>query len=75
MVNRRTTIYAQLPEGMFKPNQSEAKLSVSLNLVMPKELAGTKKTDELMADLMNACEKEFNSFIKKRLKKMNEEKK
>ena len=72
MVNRRTTIYAKLPDGMFKPNQGEAKLSISFNLVIPKDLAGNKKIDELMTEMMESCEKEFNSFIKKRLKKMTE---
>lgn len=73
MVNRRANCYYQLPPSVTGANkQSEAKLSISFNIVVPKSLEGSK-LDKVVNEMIETCEKIFKKYIKKRIEKMSEE--
>lgn len=69
MINRRAVIYAELPEELVKGKKSkEAKLEISINLVIPRELEG-KKAVEFIDDAIDDVAKGFKKFIRKRSEK------
>lgn len=67
MINRRGTVYFQLPEELTGGKRKDAKMEISVNMTVPKgfENKGTDVIDEIIDD---AGEK-FKKFMKKRVKK------
>jgi hypothetical protein len=69
MINRRATVYRQLPEELAGNKAKEAKLAISINMVVPKEMEG-KKATEFIDDEIDQIAKDFKKFIDKRAQKL-----
>lgn len=69
MLNRRTTVYKELPDELIHGKTTEAKLTISINMTIPKELEG-KKATAFIDDEMSQIAKDFSKFIDKRADKV-----
>ena len=69
MINRRAVVYCELPEELAPGKTKEAKLTISIGMVVPKEMEG-KKATEFIDNQMDEVSKEFKKFIKKRVTKL-----
>ena len=73
MVNRRTNCYFQLPPSITDSNkQTDAKMAISINIVVPKSMEGSK-LDKVINEMMESCEKIFKKYIKKKIEKALED--
>lgn len=64
MLNRRTNVYCALPDEVSGGGkQKDAKGTISLNVVVPKEME--KKAVKFMEKYSKSFEKDFRKFIKK----------
>ncbi|WP_300943976.1 hypothetical protein [uncultured Duncaniella sp.] len=73
MINRRGTIYVQLPPELAGNKRKDAKMVVSVNLTVPTEFEG--KGADLIDEIIDDARDAFKKFMKKRIKKALEEKK
>lgn len=73
MINRRGTIYVQLPPEIAGNKRKDAKMVVSVNLTVPTEFEG--KGADLIDEIIDDAGDAFKKFMKKRIKKALEEKK
>lgn len=70
MINRRSVVYVPLPEELVKGKKSkEAKLEISINVTVPRELE-TKKTADFIDDAIGEVANDFKKYIKKRSEKI-----
>ena len=67
MINRRGTVYVQLPPELAGSKRKDAKMEISVNLTIPKEFE-SKGTD-LIDDIIDNAGDDFRKFMKKRIKK------
>lgn len=68
MINRRNTMYYTLPEEFTGGKKTkDATMSISINLVLPKEFEG--KADKLIDEINDEGGKMFVKFMKKSIKK------
>jgi len=69
-VNRSSNCYVEIPEHLLDGPKSkpEAKMQMSVNLVVPKWM-DDKKTNKFISELMEDAAKEFKKYIKKRIEK------
>lgn len=70
--NRSSTSYRNLPDELATNKLSDARLTASLTVVVPKEIS-KKKVDRFLADAHKELEDGFQKFMKKELKKLKEE--
>lgn len=73
MINRRGTIYVQLPPELAGNKRKDAKMVVSVNLTVPTVFEG--KGADLIDEIIDDAGDAFKKFMKKRIKKALEEKK
>ena len=70
MINRRANFYYNLPIELTGGTKSkEAKMTVSINMVVPKEMEG-KKTMKFIDDEIDMISKDFKKFMAKRIEKL-----
>ena len=72
MINRRAVVYCELPEELAPGKTKEAKLTISIGMVVPKEMEG-KKTMKFIDDEIDMISKDFKKFMAKRIEKLLEE--
>lgn len=61
MLHRNKIVYAELPDQYKSRQKGEAKATISLNIVVPKELE--KKTEKFMKKCLRDFDEAFNDFI------------
>ena len=66
--NRSNTTYRKLPEQLATSKLPDAKLTASLNVLVPKEI-DRKKVDRFMKEAHKSLADAFETFIKKEVKK------
>ena len=67
MLNRRSNFYVSLPDTV---KGKEAKMNVSIGLVVPKELEGKTAAEDFIDEQMEDLNKAFKKFVKKRIEKV-----
>lgn len=71
MINRRNTVYYELPESLVSGKRKDAKMEMSVNLTIPKELE--KKGTKLIDRIMEEAAQEYKKFMRKQLEKLLDE--
>lgn len=69
--NRSNTTYRKLPDHLASGKLSDAKLTASLNVLVPKEI-DRKRVDRFMKEAHDSLADAFQKFIKKEIKKLEE---
>lgn len=69
--NRSNTTYRKLPDSLATSKLPDAKLTASLNVLVPKEI-DRKKVDRFMKEAHESLSDAFQKFIKKEVKKATE---
>lgn len=70
--NRSNTTYQELTGGLGDGKLKDARLTASLNIVVPKGIS-RKKVDRFLDESHKEMAKAFKKFIKKELEKSSEE--
>ena len=70
-INRSLTTYVKLPESLQTRSLSDAKMTVSITVTVPKELE--KKSRRIVDDLHETISVEFKDELKKLIKKYRDD--
>lgn len=68
MINRKGTIYVELPEELQTGKKKDASITISISIVGTKSIEG-KKGQDFIDESMEEIGAEFKKFVKKRTKK------
>lgn len=72
MINRKGTIYVQLPTELQTGKKKDASITISITIVGTKGME-SKKGQEFIDSAMEDIGKDFKKFVKKRAEKEIEE--
>ena len=70
--NRSNTTYRKLPEHMSSGKLTDAKLTASLNVLVPKDIE-RKRVDKFLKEAHDSLAKAFEKFIKREIKRNEED--
>ena len=75
MINRRGTIYVELPEELRTKSLKDASIAISISVTTtkPMEKESAKAIEKFITEQFNDVGKNFKKFIRKRIEKLLKE--